>query len=277
MKLNILILIIFLVITLAIIIYYWYINNIEGFENNIDKLYAKSYDIVFDNSYDNDINNIIKETGIKKNSIILDAGTGVGRHYKLLCDKCDIIGVDISKDMLKYARIRNPNGKFINDDLINSKLFTPDKFTHIVCLLDSLYHNNEEDMKKIIMNFYNWIQPEGYLCIHLFDRDKMDPAPRDFTQYYKDDDGTKHGLTYFDKFTHDAYWKDIDDKSVKYIEMIVLGDGRKKIQETKLFIPKDKENITMMINKHGFKLENILEVKGENDIELLIFKKVKFR
>ena len=274
MKLNILI--IFLVIIISIIIYYWYVNNIEGFENNIDKIYAKSYDIVFDNSYDDDINNIVKETNIGKNSIILDAGTGVGRHYKLLCDKCDIIGVDISKDMLKYARIRNPNGKFINDNLINSKLFMSDKFTHIICLLDSLYHNNEEDMKKIIINFNNWIKPEGYLCIHLFDRNRMDPAPRDFTQYYKDDEGIKHGLTYFDKFTHDAYWKDIDDKSVKYIEMIVLGDGRKKTQETKLFIPKDKESITMMINKYGFKLENIIEVKGENNIELLIFKKVRY-
>ncbi len=108
----------------------------------------------------------------------------------------------------------------------------------------------------------------------IFDRKKLDPGPQKFTQYYKDNKGIKHGLTYFNKFTHDAYWQEVDDKSVKYVEMMVLADGRKKNKETILFIPKDKEKITMMINKNGFKLENIVDMK--DGIEMLVFKKIKF-
>jgi len=267
-------LILIICIILLIIIIRSY--KIENFENNFDKdnIYVKFHNIIFDNSYENCVNNIIKYTKIGKDSDVLDAGCGIGNHYKLLNNKCKLIGVDISKEMIKYAKIRNPGGQFINKDLIDDKIFNNEKFTHIVCLLDSLYHNNEKDMEKIVMNFYYWLKPGGYLVVNVFDRNKLDPGPQKFTQYYKDDKGIKHGLTYFDTFTHDAHWEEVDNNSVKYVEIIVLSEGKKKSKEIKLHIPKDKEKVIIMINKCGFKVENILE--EEEGIEMLIFKKIKF-
>ena len=253
--------------------------DIENFENNFDTIYSKIYDIVFDEKqlYKNYIDIIeYKYIKNKKNINILDAGCGVGRHYKYL-NKYPIIGIDISDNLLKYAKIRNPNGKFINRNMIEDNIFKSEQFSHIICLMDSLYHNNPNEMNKILANFYYWLNKDGILCIDIYDRNKLDPGAREFTQYYKDKLGNKHGLTYFNTFTHDAYWKSIDNESVKYIEMIVLEDGRKNIKETKLYIPKDKNQIINKINKYGFKLIDIMRVLGNEDSNIYIFKKEKYK
>jgi len=254
-------------------------EKIEGFENVNDKLYAKLYNIIFneDKLYKSDINSIIKQIDSKnKNNKILDAGCGPGRHYQYLNNKFPTIGVDVSNELIKYAKVRNPQGNFINDNLTNDKLFDSEEFTIVICLLDSLYHNSLDDMNKIIKNFYFWLKEDGYMCIHVFNRKKLDPGARAFTQYYKDKSGVKHGLTYFNKFTHDAYWKPIDNESVEYVETVVLADGRKKISKTKLYIPKDNIKIISNIEDNGFKLVKVISVDNENDMELYIFKKIKY-
>lgn len=274
---------IFFIILLFILIILYFqkykssVMMLETFENNFDVIYAKIYDTVFDNDklYKNDIYNIIGKTILKQNNIkFLDAGCGVGRHYKYLNQSYPTIGVDIEPNFLKYAQIRNPTGKFINQNLIQSSIFKPEEFSHIICLLDSIYHNKLDDMNKILTNFYYWLQLNGYLCIHIFDRSKLDPGPREFTQYYKDKNGIKHGLTYFNHFTHDAYWKPIDKECINYVEKIVLEDGRNKIKNTKLYIPIDKTIIIKKINDNGFKLIDI--IKTDDDIDMYIFKKMKY-
>jgi SAM-dependent methyltransferase len=267
-----------LLLIILLSLYFQNKNYVEGFET-FDNIYAKIYDVVFDEKklYENDVKHIIKNTFKNNNINILDAGCGVGRHYQYLNNKYPIVGVDISSEFLKYARIRNPNGKFINKNLAND-IFKPEQFSHILCLLDSIYHNEiNNEMNKILSNFYYWLKPDGYLCIHLFDRSKLDPGPREFTQYYKDNNGYKHGLTYFNKFTHDAYWIIVDDFKVKYIENVILEDGRKKKQETLLYIPKDKITMISKINNYGFKLENIVGIENENYMELYIFRKIKYK
>jgi len=269
----------FIILFVILFIVYFTKNNLveEGFENTFDNIYAKIYDVVFDHKqlYENDIKFIEKYINKKQEHKILDAGCGTAKHYNLLNKKYTTIGVDISPEFLKYAHIRCPEGKFINKNFIDENIFKSEEFTMIICLLDSLYHNNfDGEIDKILENFYYWLQPNGYFCIHIFDRSKLDPGPREFTQYYKDKKGVKHGLTYFNKFTHDAYWKPINNKSVKFIETIILEDGRKKNKNTKLYIPQDKTELISKIAKSGFKLIDINKV--DNDIELCIFKKIKF-
>ncbi len=265
------------------ILYFSYSNKrddkIEGFENVNDKVYAKLYNIIFneDDLYKNDINNIVKFIDSKnKNNRILDAGCGPGRHYQYINSKYPTTGVDISNELIKYAKVRDPHGKFINDNLVNDKIFGSEEFTTIICLLDSLYHNNLDEMDKIVKNFYYWLKEDGHLCIHMFNRKKLDPGARAFTQYYKDKIGVKHGLTYFNKFTHDAYWRPVDNESVEYVETVVLADGRKKVSKTKLYIPQDNSKIVSKIEGNGFKLVKVITVDNENDMELYIFKKIKY-
>lgn len=255
------------------------INKDDPFDETYCKYYNTTFD--YDELYKNDVERIINRAmGNWRKRLILDAGCGVGRHYNYFKHAFpNVIGIDRSRNMLKYAKIRNPRGIIKYGDLCSGKIFSPEKFTHIACLGDTLYHNNPKDMDTILANFYFWLKPDGKLILHLFNRDKLDPGPRDYSQYYRDKSNIKHALTYFNTYTHDAFWKGIDEYKVKYVEKIITKNGKIKIKTTMLYIPKNKELILNKILKYGFKLEDILSLKelGMDDMELYIFKKNKFR
>ena len=108
---------------------YTYVNNrSEYFENhlnlldNVDEVYAKFYNIVFNESFVFDYDYKIIKNTLKKNSRILDAGTGTGKYYNYFIKNYDIIGVDMSRDFLKHAKINSPLGKFVEGNLINPGL-----------------------------------------------------------------------------------------------------------------------------------------------------------
>ncbi len=273
--------IIILLLLLCLLYYLFGRNQLkEGFtQDKFDSVYTKFYNLVFNNPklYQHDVVQIVKNTmNNQKKVLILDAGCGVGRHYKYFSKKYSVIGLDQSDNMLKYAKIRNPGGNFIKGDMKTTSIFKPNQFSHIVCLEDSLYHNSFDDkMNSILENFYIWLKPKGYLCIHIFDREKLDPGPREFTQYYKDDKKTKHALTYFEKFTHDAYWSNDHPKYADYNEKIILENGKTKKTQTRLYIPKDKRLIAKKVIHHGFKLIDIINLKPLeiDDFELYIFRK----
>ena len=107
-----------------------------------------------------------------------------------------MIGVDKSSKMLSIAKINAPSGEFINDDLTNAELFYPDTFTHILLLEDALYHNKPKDQLRILRNCHLWLKKGGYLIIHIFDNKKLDPAPRDYSQYNYDNNKQKHYFVY---------------------------------------------------------------------------------
>ncbi len=288
----------YLILFLFLIIYFLYRNNIyENFEfeseseseekggDSFDLYYTKLYEKVFNNKklYEYDSQEIDKNAIQKywknKKIYILDAGCGVGRHYQYFAKKYSIVGIDRSANMLKYARIRNPRGKFKQGDLKNGKLFGHSKFYHIFCLTDSLYHNNVDgEMNEILANFYYWLKPNGILCLHIFDRKKLDPGPREFSQYYRDKNKKKHALTYFKNFSHDAWWEMDGDKMVKYFEKIITEDGNSRIRTTTLYIPKEKGIILDKLEYYGFKLVNIISLKPLDieDFDLYIFKKKNY-
>ncbi len=46
---------------------------------------------------------------MKKNDLVLDLGCAVGYDTKMLSKKCKVVGVDISNEMVKRAKIQNKN------------------------------------------------------------------------------------------------------------------------------------------------------------------------
>ena len=247
---------------IAIILVCLFDIKIETFENdeyynknldNVDKVYAKLYNIVFNEKfiYDYDVSKITPT--LKKNSNILDAGTGTGKYYEYFFKNHKIVGVDMSKDMLKYAKIRCPIGNFIVGNLKNSELFQPKEFTHVLCLLDTLYHNDYQDQAKILKNFYDWLRPGGYLFVHIFDYNKLIPTPRNYSTMYVDDSKNLHSYTEFQNFNHDAFYVK-NDNNVVYKEKFTMNKtGKTRFQDTKLYIPSDKIQILnfMFLKKHN--------------------------
>ena len=271
---------ILLVITLYCI-YKYSKNRMESFENylnvldNIDEVYAKFYNIVFNEKFVFDYDyNIIKKT-LKKDSRILDAGTGTGKYYKYFVKNYNIIGVDVSRDLLKYAKIGSPLGNFVEGNLVNPGLFKLKQFSHIICLLETLYHNNYKNQALILKNFYKWLAPNGFMFIHIFEYNKLVPSPRNYSTLYVDDFKNLHSYTEFPNFNHDAHYIK-DDDSVIYNEKYTMNKTKKiKMHKTKLYIPKNKEKTIKQILEVGFKLYNTyrMEFYDDTDMELYVFKK----
>lgn len=283
MSCNIQIIYIILLVIFIIIVFikenYNKYNIKENFENNDDKddeIYSKFYDIIYDFKilYKNNINEIIKFLKINnkiKEPIILDAGCGVGRHYYNITKQYKkVIGIDKTKSLLKYAKIRNINGVFYNENLINKELFNKGFLNYITCLLDTIYHNSYDDMCSIFKNFYTWLSQDGYLFINLIDPSKFDISPREYSQYYFDKNNIKHSLTYFNNFTHDAWFK-----NNSLFEMFILKNGNSKLKEHKFNIYSIKKMINI-IEKHFFKLIDIKNI-GLEDYKLYIFKKINIK
>lgn len=266
-----------------IILYYLYKsskNRTEYFEDylnlldNIDEVYAKFYNIVFNEKFVFDYDyKIIKKT-LNNNSRLLDAGTGTGKYYKYF-KNYNIIGVDVSKEFLKYAKINSPLGKFVEGNLVNPGLFKIKQFSHILCLLETLYHNSYKNQAIILKNFYKWLEPNGYLFIHIFDYGKLVPSPRNYSTLYVDDYKNLHSYTEFPNFNHDAYYIK-NDNNVTYKEKYTLNKTKKiRMQETTLHIPKNKEKTIKQILEVGFKLHDThrMEFYDDTDMELYVFKK----
>jgi ubiquinone/menaquinone biosynthesis C-methylase UbiE len=261
------------------------INNIrEDFIqlfDNYDETYVKLYNKVFNNIKLHKYNvNLIEELTIndqyKKNNVkILEAGCGNGMFYKCLNEKYNTIGVDRSESFIKQSKLNNPGIKFIHGDLKDSLLFDKNSFTHITCLFDTLYHNYPSvNINLILSNFNKWLKKDGYLCIHFFNKNKLDPAPREFSQYFYDTNNIKHSLTYFKYFSHDSWWI-INKNKADFHEKYIFENGDKKIKIHNFNFP-NKNKLIKTITNNNFKLYDFTDYKKIEiyDINLYIFKKI---
>lgn len=244
----------------------------EGFKarDPFDESYAKMYDKVFNPSqyyqkYYEEITKFLNER-----DKVLDAGTGTGKLYELLEKSHSVTGVDRSESMIRRAKIRAPSGNFKIGDLKDEKLIKPGSLDAIVFAMDGPYHNNINQLSIIFSNFYYWLKPKGYFFITVYDKNKFDPSPMDHSQIYEND-GIKKSVTYFNKFTHIAWYK-----NNKYHEKYVDKDGNKKFWRHTLDIPTKKDMIDR-ITSNSFKLKDIITFDKFyiNDQELHVYKKIK--
>lgn len=222
---------------------------------------------------------------------VLDAGVGVGKYYQYISQKYRTYGFDDSANMLRLCRVRNPISEVKIGDMMNEDLYEPESFTHLLCLKDSLYHNRPKVWAEILANFYYWLRPNGYLFIHIYNPERLDPSPRNYSQIVKKDgkkdgkqDGKKdgivndknsHSITHFKNFTHDAWWerKGDGDRYI-YNEIYVPSKGESRHYKHTLYFP-EKRKVVDMIQNQYFRLVDIISLEGMDimDNELYVFKK----
>lgn len=180
---------------LAFIISIMLISNygkfqVEGFEQKTndfemnteipdiyDDFYVSVYDdlVFFKHKNDYEIGHLIKKTNlIKDKSNVLDIGSGIGHHVSSLkAHGFNATGIDISPSMIKKAKETYPDLNFVLGDALNTSIFQSNLFTHITCFYFTLYYI--KDKHKFFENCMFWLQPGGYLAIHLVNKDKFDP------------------------------------------------------------------------------------------------------
>ena len=141
-----------------------------------DDFYAGLYDqLVFNQAKDSyEIGEIINATKPTSESIVLDIGSGTGHHVALLeAQGVKTTGVDSSAAMVKKAEENYPQYKFVEGNVMDSSLFMPGSYTHILCLYFSIYYF--KDKMAFFNNTMKWLMPGGFLVVHVVERDMFDP------------------------------------------------------------------------------------------------------
>ena len=141
-----------------------------------DDFYAGLYDqLVFNQAKDSyEIGEIINATKPTSESIVLDIGSGTGHHVALLeAQGIPSTGVDSSAAMVKKAEENYPQYKFVEGNVMDSSLFMPGSYTHILCLYFSIYYF--KDKMAFFNNTMRWLMPGGFLVVHVVERDMFDP------------------------------------------------------------------------------------------------------
>jgi len=162
-----------------------------GLGGAIDKKYSylkgiDLYDDFYSNVYDNLLYSahkdkyVIKELAdishLNSSSNVLDIGCGTGNMVNELFNYgiMNVIGLDISKSMIKTAKKKFRDRTFIVGDALNRILFPPNLFSHIFCDYFTYYYfSNKHTFFK---NCFYWLRPNGYLLLHTVDKYRFDPV-----------------------------------------------------------------------------------------------------
>lgn len=285
--------IILLIIILFLIIYYKnkFIENFEDkfddyekYEEIYDEEFTHLYEIIYrdftDIDYDIKIvySKVVDTVKNKENINFLVCGCGIGKLCKKIKEKYNVIGVDISENMLKKAQIMHPNIKFVKGNIIKNNIFNKNNFSHIYIDERTLYYNKIDNISKIIKNAFEWLVEGGFLIVPIYDPLKLQLAARYYSSKYMDNKGNFHGFTYLNDFSHDCYYiKDEKDNEIfYYYDKIVFDTGMKRIKKTTFYIPPKEKIYDIIINSRFdlFYIEKIrLQIVG--GYELAIFKKKK--
>ena len=232
-----------------------------------DGFYADIYDyLVYNNVKDQyEIGEIISKTTPTTESRILDVGSGIGHHVALLTEQnLDATGMDSSEAMIKQAKEKYPNNKFILGDALDASKFSPNAFTHVLCLYFTIYYFDNKT--KFFDNAFRWLQPGGSLIIHLVNRDKFDPIlppgnPLLFVspQKYAKERITSTNLI-FDNFDYSANFDLDKSKDVaKFTERFKFKDGKSRKNEHIMHMEK-QETILQQAQGVGFILKDKMEL-----------------
>ena len=192
----------YLALLTIIILTLKYINNYydskEGFSgcssfslktnNDIyDEFYVNIYDTLHktSNNTEYEYYSILKTTQPDENSVILDIGSGTGN----LLNKFDengynAHGLEKSKDMIEYSKNKNKLLSIRQGDATDPMTFDKGTFTHICCLDFTIYHI--KDKKIFFRNCYNWLLPNGYLILHLVNKQKYDTSVKSANPFLSD-------------------------------------------------------------------------------------------
>lgn len=171
-------------------------NEKEGFEQKdnftmkqgseiYDDFYAKMYDDIMDcnERAKFEMTTIIGATlPSKENSVFLDIGSGTGNLVEIFRKKgYRIYGIDKSPSMVNTSVSEFPKCEIKCGDVENTMEFEHNTFTHIVCLGFTIY--DFQDKSLFFRNCYHWLMHNGYLVLHLVNREKYDSTIMASKQY----------------------------------------------------------------------------------------------
>ena len=137
-----------------------------------DEFYAHIYDELTNTSVRSEweLVQMVRLTSPDTNhSVFLDIGSGTGYTVNELTKTgYKAYGVDKSPKMIEYAEKKYPNIQFVTANVEDSMTFERASFTHILCTKMTIYQFKDKHL--FFSNCFRWMIPNGYLILHLVDR-----------------------------------------------------------------------------------------------------------
>lgn len=185
----------------------------------------------------------------KKPSLIADLACGTGSVCTELDKRgYDMIGIDLSADMLDVAQRKNESGKilYLNQDICSFELYgTTDAF---LCLLDSVNHLTEEgDLEDLFALVHNYLNPHGLFIFDVNTRYKFEKVLGSNTFVCEDSD-----IFYVWENSYEDGFCDM------FINFFVKdGDSYKRLQQEHCERFYSSEALTETAKKHGLSVEAV--------------------
>ena len=137
--------------------------------------FAKVYETFMDNipyeEWTTYIKGLLTEYGVAPGSLLCELGCGTGSMTRLLAKAgYDMIGVDLSEEMLDIARYEHPECEqdilYLNQDMREFELFGT--VAAVISVCDSInYLTSEEDLLKVFRLVNNYLDPGGYFIFDM--------------------------------------------------------------------------------------------------------------
>lgn len=195
----------------------------------------------------------------KNINLVLELACGTGNMTRELTKKgYDVIGLDISPEMLNFAREKCPDNLLLCQDMTDFELYgTVDS---IVCLLDSVnYITDEDNLLKMFKLVHNYLEYDGLFIFDINSEYKLKKIIGDNTFVYNTEE-----IFY-------TWENEQENDAVNFILnfFVKTDDGKfEKIQEFHTEKVYKLENLVKIIERAGlefvasyadFKLENPTE------------------
>lgn len=270
-----------------------YSSKLEGFsqsENYILKEDKQIYDDFYTQIYDDlmlpqtssqyTISKIIKMTEPSKQySVFLDVGSGTGHTVNTLRKKgFQAHGIDQSKAMIGFSQTKFPDISVKCGNVENPIAYDRGTFTIILCTEKTIYEF--ENKSTFFQNCYFWLQQNGYLILHLVERNQFNtiipagkPSMLDDPQKYSENRITDTLIDFINfqyKSTYDF------SKTDKVIHKETFTDTKTNVvreNEKTLYI-EPIETILLLANKYGFIAKGKVNIYNKDGEYLYILERM---
>lgn len=103
---------------------------------------------------------------------VLELACGTGSVLKILSQKYEVSGLDLSEGMLNAASEKLPWVKLYHQNMVDFKI--DEKFDVILCVFDSINHILDfEDWKNLFINVRNHLSPKGIFIFDINTQEKL--------------------------------------------------------------------------------------------------------
>ena len=212
-------------------------------------------------------------------SVFLDIGSGTGHTVNSLRKKgYQAHGIDQSKAMVGFSQTKFPDISVKCGNVENPITYDRGTFTHILCTEKTIYEF--EDKSIFFQNCYFWLQQNGYLILHLVERNNFNtiipagkPNMLDDPQKYSENRITDTLIDFFHFQYKSSYDFSKENKVIHKERFTDTKTNAVRENEKTLYI-EPINTILLLANKYGFLTKGKINIYNKDGEYLYILERM---